>query len=206
MTTGSEKHDRASRIITFIMRVLDENHMCTQIDTAIQRVAGRFECRLCPPVTSRSLHRIVGRFVQLVYAEGLRVPILLAPADALAEALVMLESAYQSPTGDNGYDAAVLDARLYGDGAMASILECLADTIRLSERDKHVRGTIATCLKNLDRQTLDDVGRAVRDQLAGSLPLDAPSLTAPSTPDAILNGIRQLMRADHRTQGYLDAM
>lgn len=206
MTTDSETQHRANRIIAYIMRILDENQICTQIDTAIQRAAARFECRLCPPVTSQQLHSIVGRFIQLVYAEGLRVPILLTPADALAEGLVMLESAYQSTTGNRGHDHAVLDAQLYGDEAIASILECLAGTIRSSERNKYCYGTIATCLRSLDRHTLIDVGRAVRDELASGLPPDAPSVPIPITPDAILEGILQLMRADQRTQAFLDSM
>lgn len=127
----------AKEIIEKITAKLDQSLIKSQFDEPIAKVAGEFKCEVNCPVGHKVFHNIIADFVAQIYEKALGISWMLT--DPLAEAILLLESYYQSSVYGNGYAAALLDATNEIEEGLQSVLNGLAEIIKDIEKQKYIK-------------------------------------------------------------------
>jgi len=153
--------------LTRLRRLLAPENLTHEVDARIDRAVARFAAAACGPVTGAQFHELIAAFVQHIYEHGLRLPRRLAAADALTEALALIEEAYPV-RHDDRYDAAFIDATASDVDGPERVLLVLAEAIKRRERHAHMLWLIVT--------TLDPTDRRARRALVDLLRHEAPHL------------------------------
>lgn len=133
---------RAARVVSELKRLLDETRLAAVIDEPIDRVAEalRHECAEANVVAG--LHEVAARFVQRLHAEALPGKRELSAAQALDEAIALLERGYAGRAA-NSYFEAVLDATDESHAGIELVLARMADAVKAQRRALYVRWLIA---------------------------------------------------------------
>ena len=126
----------AKEIIEKITAKLDQSLIKSRFDEPIAKIAGEFKCEVNSPIGHKAFHNIIADFVEQIYGKALKAGWMLT--DPLAEAILLLESYYQSSVYGNGYAAALLDATSEAEGGFQTVLNGLAEIIKDIEKHKYV--------------------------------------------------------------------
>lgn len=141
-------------------RLLSEMHLRGHIDEPIDAAAASFR----RPAAPGDVNALLAAFVCHVFAHGLRLPRGLDAAAGLAEAVFLLDRGYRDVHSE-GYDGAVLDARLGGPAAVQEVLNRLAAIIKASERAAYLQWVLAQRLECLDWRTKCQMAEVVRRRM-----------------------------------------
>lgn len=107
---NSHDRPRIGRLLEEVTRLLSEDCLRVACDDPIQEAVGSFQWPESPPLDQAIFLDTLGSFVSHVYAHAWSPKQKLAPAQARAEAVRLLQGHYQGQNA-SGYEAAYLDAR-----------------------------------------------------------------------------------------------
>ena len=143
--TGSE----ASQIIDRITAMLDASQLQALIDEPIDRAAAAFPADLSQPCSHTRFHSLIGQFMRHLYDNNMACMRRLSEAEARAEAVSLLDQAYESPHA-KGYHAALLDAADPSHAGMEIVLTSLTEIIKARMRQAYTRWALARCIDPAD--------------------------------------------------------
>ena len=146
---------RAEDVIRTMAAYLDERYVVAHIDEPIDRAVARFSADDARPFSHQRFHEVVAQFVTHLYAHGLPCPRTLSELQAHDEAVILLEQAYEGKY-ENGYDGAVLDAKLTHPYGWDVVFAALAEFAKVRWRGMHDRWVFARFLPGIG------LGAAVR--------------------------------------------
>jgi len=182
--TSSEEQQTAAIVIDEIMKRLDEQRLRQTIDDPLDAAASSFQLEEQPNVTPGLFHWVLGDFVAHVYESGLSLRQRLSPEQARAEAISLLNAAYQGVHG-SGYETALIVAVDPALDGMALVLARLTETIKALERQKYTRWVFADALEPLDWRSRCRVAETLLDRLSPFLPPELLRCAAAQLADEI---------------------
>jgi hypothetical protein len=138
--TNSDIKECARNVIRIITAKLDYDLMSSQFDKPIAKATEEFKCDVRYPVSHKDFHKIIADFVQQIYEKALKASWMLT--DPLDEAILLLESGYNSALYGPGYAAAMLHTNDTEKGGIQAVLANLAGVINDIERQKYVEGVL----------------------------------------------------------------
>lgn len=149
MTNSDELRCRAAGVVAALRDELDEQRVARTVDEPVGRALAtfRFDWRTSPSIDR--FHRVIGALVAHIHTRGLTVAHVLSPTQATAEAIELLEVAYQG-THEVGYDGALLDATTERGSGIDTVLTRLAEIIKLRQRHRYRQWAITRHLDPLD--------------------------------------------------------
>lgn len=195
----SERQHRADRIVAVLRNELNERHLAQHVDMPIDRALAAFRFDWRPPPTMAQFHRVIGALTAHIYAHALPGHAKLPPATAMAEAIELLELAYQG-THAAGYDGAVLDVLTVRGSGIDSVLARLAEIIKHRQRFHHRQWVLARHLDPLDWPLRVQIVKAILSQRSAG---DADPL-AGRAPAEFADEIGDLIDHDLRLQAMLE--
>lgn len=185
--------------------LLDDRLLRNRVDAPIDRVSEPFRAGVPSSPSTKVVHDTLARLVQALYAEALRCPLHLSFSESMAEALSLLAQGYQSPSGERGYEAALVDAVWSGPNGFSFVVTAVADLIKQRERQKWIRWAIVECLYTLDQTTLSEMSQAMWRRVSEFLPPGAQGQPPLLTVDTLARAIIDDVRLDGALQGILDS-
>ncbi|MFH0794038.1 MAG: hypothetical protein V2A74_08400 [bacterium] len=139
-------------IVQRICGLLDEDRISREIDEPITHAYLTFNPRKRGPFSAKTFHEELSRFVHHLYRNALRFEQELTPPQALAEAIAILETGYQSEKS-RGYIAAYRDAsNPYFDGIQLVVWQ-MTQVVKVREREKYTQWVYASQVDPFDWQT-----------------------------------------------------
>jgi hypothetical protein len=190
-------HDRIKSMAT----LLDSHYLHTEIDSRIDQVVDTLKFNLPVRPTVSCVHQALSVLVQAVYECGLRCPVRLSPAQALAEALDLLEQDYQA-FGERGYFVALVEAITSEHMGLADVLTHVVQLIKNRERQKHIRWVVISCLGTLDWEAYLKVSSLVRERITDCF-AQADGLWPPVMP---AESLAKIILSENRTIQLLQAV
>ena len=166
--TNTDLRERAERAIKTMMAGLDLGRIKGLFDEPIDNAARQFRHKAGCPVSHKTFHKVLVDFVVQVYDRGLNARWKLS-TDPLGEAIVLLESHYQSHYG-HGYIAAILDANDATQGGIDAVLYLLKEIIKRVERHKYLRSIFATNIETADWHVQCEIVRILVETYRPFLP------------------------------------
>ena len=146
---SSEPSARAHEVLDKVFVLLDEARLSREIDDPIDAAFSLFSHSEEPIQGQRQLDEFLVRFVQHMYATGVRFKRKLLPCEALAEAKAFLRHSYAN-RGADGYDAALLGTIRDDSLAVERIPVCLVEALKERERSIYRRWVHAREVEALD--------------------------------------------------------
>ena len=137
---NSNFKNHAKQIVEIITAKLDPDLLSSRFDKPIAKVTGEFKCEVRYPVTHRRFHKIIAKFLQQVYEEGLKTSWMLT--DPLDEAILLLENGYRSALYGPGYTGAMLHTNDTEKGGIQPVLVGMAGAINDIEKQKYIDGVL----------------------------------------------------------------
>ena len=190
--------DRVERLAALV----DGNYLREEIDSRIDRVVDTLRFDLPDRPTVAAVHQALSVLVQAVYTSGLKSPVRLSPAQALAEALDLLEYEYRT-FGQQGYLVALVEAITSEHVGLAQLLSRVVQIIKSRERQKHIRWATFSCLGTLEWEVRLKVSSLLGDRITSWFP-QAAGLWPPVLPtEAQARVILSELEADHRLRAIL---
>ena len=166
--TNSEARRAAAALVT-ALDLLAAERMSRAVDERIDRAATSFTVEEIPGPSAGDFKTIIREFTRHLYAYGLRLPQRPTDAQALAEAVHILELIYNDPrTG--GYEAALLEADGRGGEGVAQVLGRIAEAVKATERRAYVGWVIARWLAPRGWTARCEIARLLVERLGESLP------------------------------------
>lgn len=135
---SSDTRSNAEKIVDKVFNLIDEEYLCYLIDAPIDNAADSFMFKQTDPTTYENFVHVTSGFVRHVYKHGLGVCQLLSYSQSYTEALTILEKGYQGSHA-RGWYAAFLDATCSEYQGLEFILSKMAEVIKTSAREKHLR-------------------------------------------------------------------
>ena len=176
-------------ILARIFDCLAEEAILEAVDEPIDRAVGRFPLDPDTPLNHRAFNRVIADFIQHMYCHGLPLPRQLSPAQALAEAIDILERGYRNEEA-TGYDAAYLDAMDPKHNGYEKVILAIADLIKQHGRFSYQRWVFMTHIPS-DWESRYQVNKLIFDRfrpcLSSQLQSVDPAFVTDQLPDIILN-------------------
>ena len=132
-----------------IMDLLSEERIAREIDEPIEWAADTFQEKINVPISHPDFKRVIAKFVQRIYEQGLRLPRRLSEEEALTEAVSLLEKYYRG-IYTKGYDGALLDAASNNIESMEYVLSTLKESMKTFEREKYKQWVFVDTIDQLD--------------------------------------------------------
>ena len=201
MTSSDGLRRKAEAIVCTLRDQLDEQRLARDIDQPIDRALATFRFDWRTPPSVRQFHRTIGSLVAHLYTHGFAVPRRLSPAQAMAEAIELLDAAYQG-THERGYDGAVLDALTERGSGIDSVLARLAEIIKLRQRYRHRQWAFARHLDPLDwplRCAVVTVILEAQQPTGGTALADCPAAQ-------LVDHVPELLESELGTDAMLDQL
>ena len=201
MTGPDEPRHRAEDIVRALREELDERRFARDVDEPVDRALATFRFDWRTPPSIDQFHRVIGTLVTHIYARGLTATHVLSATQATAEAIELLEAAYQG-THERGYDGALLDATTEPGIGVDAVLAQLAEIIKLRQRRRYRQWTITRYLDPLDWPLHCAVVAAILEQgrAAGDLSLAAYQA------EQLVGDIPELLDRELRAEATLDQL
>ncbi|MCP4704685.1 MAG: hypothetical protein GY865_08755 [candidate division Zixibacteria bacterium] len=127
-----------NEILSLLFHLLSESQIRLEIDHPIDESCARFIPVEANSSASNDLLVQAGRFIQHLYASGIRPLQYLSEKEALIEAFYLLEHLYQGTEG-SGYISALIEFNKYEHEDRITVLRRLAESIKAQKREKYVR-------------------------------------------------------------------
>ena len=201
MTSPDELRHRAEVTLRALREELDERRFARDVDEPVDRALATFRFDWRTPPSIDQFHRVIGALVTHVYARGLTTAHVLSPTQATAEAIELLEVAYQG-THEVGYDGALLDAITERGSGIDTVLAQLAEIIKLRQRHRCRQWAIARHLDPLDWPLHCAIVAVILEQrrAAGDLAL------AVYRAEQLVDDIPELLDSELRAEAMLDQL
>ena len=184
-------HDiaRARRLLEEVTRLLSEDYLRATCDESFQKAVNTFQWPESPPLDQAVFLDTLGSFVSHVYAHAWSPKQKLAPSQARAEAVRLLQGHYQGQTA-SGYEAAYLDARHSTFAGLEFVLAQLGQILADKARKQRVRWVLhehLNCLPwSLKRQMASEMMKRWRIIAPQSLHQTNPSQMADHCADLLM--------------------
>lgn len=174
MSSSSSNRKKCEQTLDRVVGLLNEELLRNTIDHPLDRVdqaAARYEAvsRETPNVTALLCQ--AGKYIQDIYALGLRVPRDFSSRQAEAEAVQLLERCYQGVSG-RGCTAAICDALSQEKEGLAYLRTFLLGAVKQEEREKHVRWVLQTNIEALNWEDRRAITAVLLERFHDLLPLD----------------------------------
>lgn len=102
------------------------------------------------------LSRVAGQFLRFLCAHGMRVPREITAEQAERDAVEIIERAYRGPAGE-GFDAMLVDYESQGHQAVSLVTAFLANAVKQSELQRHMRWVLNGVIDPMDRNAQRDL-------------------------------------------------
>ena len=201
-----------NQILNETLRLLNARTIRQGIDEAVDAAASTFKHVGCIPVGNHNaaLIEAAGEFIAHIYRHGLACPRSLAPDQAKAEALFLLEHSCQGTNAD-GYEEALRDTVKYGAEGLRAALRGLADIIKQTQRQQYISWVLNTRVRQLDWNTRKDLAALIIERwgicLDDDIAQSSPTALACACAELILDyvasdeSLRQVMGMPYCTSG-----
>ena len=146
--TNSDSTPNFEKLLARIVACLDEEVIRRRIDEPLEQAASSFTVDPALPRTHRNFHRVIQAFTHHLYLHGMPIAQKLSPAQALDEAIAILEQTYRNQDS-TGYDAAYLDAMNSSHNGYEMVILTIAETLRQRARQNYRNWVFTTHLKTL---------------------------------------------------------
>lgn len=198
----SELTRLAEQQIERLAALLDDRYLVEQIDSKIDRVVDGLALDLPARPSVAHVHQALSLLVQAVYASGLRCPVRLSPAQALAEAFDLLDRDY--PTfGQRSYLVALVQAITSEHVGLAQLLGRVVQIIKNRERQKHVHWATLSCLGTLAWEVRLKVSALLGERITQWFPQAAGLWPPVLPPEAQARIILSELQADQQLRAIL---
>lgn len=186
---SSHDRPRINRLLEEVIRLLSEDCLRESCDEPIEEAVGSFQWPESPPLDQAIFLDTLGSFVSHVYAHAWSPKQKLAPGQARAEAVRLLQGHYQGQNA-SGYEAAYLDARHSTFAGLEFVLGQLGQILVDKARKQRVRWVLhqyLNCLPwALSRQVASELMQRWQIVDAESLHQTNPSQMADHCVDLLM--------------------
>jgi len=169
MISSREQVQKAQKILTEILDLLDEDRLSRKIDEPIETIVRDFLKEPLGPFSLSVFHQVISEFVQQVHERGVLFRQRLPPEESCAEAISIIKNSYQNPH-TVGYKAALLDAKNEGLDGLQLVVTHMAEAIKAGERGKYTQWVLESRLIPLDWETKFQITQLLLNRLRPFLP------------------------------------
>jgi len=138
----------AEAVLDILFDLLSPEQISIKIEEPIDKAVTTFQMKR-DPSTHSAFNRFISAFVRHLFRYGLRLPRKLSNRQALAEAIIFLDTGYQNEN-TGGYECAMLDAFDTNSTGIGLVISQLAESIKAVEREKYINWAFATYFSHLD--------------------------------------------------------
>ena len=198
MTNFRDKK-RAVAVIEEVLELTDEEYLQRLIDKPVEKVFASFEFDRNARVSHYYFMDVVGDFVRRIYLDGLGVSQNLSRSQARAEALIIIERAYQSQDVQ-GYYAALAEAF----NGIESVLARIAEFIITRTRERHIRWVHSSRIDPFDWPTRCLIAEILIERWGPFLPPGIRSCNSAQLADALpqlFNAVTSTVSIVRKTTG-----
>lgn len=198
MTNFRDKK-RAVAVIEKVLELTDEEYLQRLIDKPVEKVFASFEFDRNARVSHYYFMDVVGDFVRRIYLDGLGASRNLSRSQARAEALIIIERAYQSQDVQ-GYYAALAEAF----NGIESVLARIAEFIITRTRERHIRWVHSSRIDPFDWPTRCLIAEILIERWGPFLPPDIRSCNSAQLADALpqlFNAVTSTVSIVRKTKG-----
>jgi len=139
----------AKKVIDTLLDLLNEDTMQREIDEPLDAAKQSFRIEPSDPISHSSFNQVIAAFIQHLYHEGSRLHRCLSYAEALADAILLLQRYYPDEYKE-GYTTALIDASSGGREGLELVLSELTESVKAVEREKYIQWAFATTIDHLD--------------------------------------------------------
>ena len=201
MTNSDQLRQHAERVVAALRSELDERCVAVRVDEPIDRAVAAFRFDRRGPFNTQRFHSLLEAFVAHLYAHGVVPARQLAPAQAAAEAIELLERGYQG-THEGGYDGAVLDAAAAAGSGIDTVLARLAEIIKGRRRHIYRQWVLA---KHVDPHDWP-LRCAIAALLLQSRRAEDGTAQIAGRPEQFADHIPELLESELSTEAMLDQL
>lgn len=198
--TSSERR-LAEQVVAALLRELSTQQIAVQVDDGVDQAAASFRFAWGAPFSHRRFQQVIGAFLAHVYAHGLSYPQHLSPAQALGEATLLLEQAYQG-THAAGYDGAVLDAAMPMGSGIDAVLAQMGEIIKARRRRDYRQCVLAQAFDPLDWPTRCAIAAVILEQRRAA----GDTVLGRCRPEQLVDHIPDLLESELSTENLLDEL
>ena len=165
MASSPDVNGTAEHALEQALDDLEETHIRHTIDEPIDRAAASFRSCATWPVNQHLFHQTISAFVQHMYEYGIPLRQQLSPAQALREAIALLDRTYPAASSRR-HDSALLDATNPNCNGMDGVLGAMAEAIKAREKQNYVSFVLTTRLSTLSWAARKRVAEILLQRLA----------------------------------------
>ena len=147
--TSSDTPAWFNQLIREVSELLNEDALQQACDEPIKAAASSFKWPESDRPTYEFFLNTIGSFINHVYAHGWNPRQVLAPDQAKAEAISLLQRYYQGQSA-SGFEAAFLDALDPTFNGMEFVVAQITQILATKAREQHIRWILHTRLNSLD--------------------------------------------------------
>jgi len=145
--TSFESNFSPATVIDEILALIHEDYIDEHIIEPIDNAVCTFEYEDEPAATFSSFMKVVCCFIQHIYANGFKIKQVLTTKQAAEIAITILRQ-YYSGTSEYGIDTAFVIARNTDSSGISFVLSAIAEHIKTTARERHLRWVITTHIEN----------------------------------------------------------
>lgn len=192
---NSNKLIDSGKIISRVMKLLENDAITRKIDLPILEAAATFTITEHPGVSSKKFIKTIGQFIQHIYKNSINIRQKMLPHKAEAEAITILEMNYQN----EGFYAAYLDAQNQNIDGLKCVFDQVIEIIIQRRRNDYLNWVVTTHISSLDWCTKCEIVRIIQKQWAAILPSQIKNYPPEMLTDSIPNLINVCIDADNAT-------
>ena len=162
--------EQAREIVERVVALLNEERLGCEIDDPVNAALEAVGDEEAQGRSLKEFHDAIAEFVRQAYRGLMRSVRNLSRDEALAEAILILESGYQSGS-IRGYAAACVDAADSERGGIPFVLMSMAEWIKADWRRKRILRVLNRCLPPSDWPMMRQVAAWLANSLGGDGPL-----------------------------------
>ena len=204
MTNSSESAQEASEILKQIIEDLDEVRLKVKIDEPVDKALVAVSGSLPEERSLRNFHRVISHFVRRVYEQGLELSKQLSCAQALSEAIAILEQGYDGLHGE-GYEEALLDATNPEMDGFEYVVSRMAEIIKERKRAEYTKWIFWRRVGSCDWKMRCELAELLVDRSGSFLPPDLSRCPPAQLADQIPSLIKIEMAADLALRSMLSS-
>ena len=198
MTCSDPAYRHAAQTIAQLEALLDEERIARQIDEPIDRATAEFSAADNSEYSWDEFLRVTGQFVQHLYEKALPCVRRLSLSQARAEAIALLEPAYQGTYAD-GYYGALLDAADPRQPGLHLVLARMAELVKTRQRQTYVRYEVARHIGQADWHTKCALAAVLIERCRQWMPPEFRRFP----PEQVVDYVAELLAIDLATSSQL---
>lgn len=158
-----------------IMEILNEEVLCKKIDEPLDEALRKFSYSLSAGITQKEFNSVMKSFIEHLRNYGIIILTIQVKGSESSEIIWLTEKYYRGHE-TKGYVGAIYDVLTQGSEGIESVLEGIIETIKISEREKHISCIITKYFTFLDWDRKKEMLREIFDEYGYLFPPELKEL------------------------------